>query len=254
MRRNVRFLNLWPLIGAAISLSGLTGCGTNDGSGSDVPIGRVEITTSKSAPQPRLNLTREVFEAAYSRKPPWEIGKPQPMFVEVADQILGTVLDAGCGTGDIALYFAGRGHAVVGIDFIDFAIQEAKRKARQRGLTAEFICMDALTLTTFERQFDNVIDSGLFHCLDGDARLQYVAGLAHVTRPGGTLWLACGRDDEVGTPGPQTVSQCELRKAFADGWTIEAINPARFKMVPTTYNSFRDDGPEAWFAVIRRNG
>ena len=49
---------------------------------------------------------RSVFENAYAGKAPWDIGKPQQPFVAAADQITGTLLDCGCGTGDNALYFA----------------------------------------------------------------------------------------------------------------------------------------------------
>jgi 2-polyprenyl-3-methyl-5-hydroxy-6-metoxy-1,4-benzoquinol methylase len=106
---------------------------------------------------------RETFESMYARKPPWDIGRPQPVFVEVADRVTGDVLDAGCGTGENALYFAQRGHPVLGIDFLEGPIQEARRKAQERGLEAEFARMDALTLKSLHRKFDGVIDSGLFH-------------------------------------------------------------------------------------------
>jgi hypothetical protein len=46
---------------------------------------------------------RETFESMYAGKPPWDIGKPQPAFVQVADRVTGEVLDAGCGTGENAL-------------------------------------------------------------------------------------------------------------------------------------------------------
>jgi SAM-dependent methyltransferase len=45
----------------------------------------------------------------------WDIGKPQKAFIDVAEQITGSILDAGCGTGDNVLYFASRGHKVTGI-------------------------------------------------------------------------------------------------------------------------------------------
>jgi methylase of polypeptide subunit release factors len=61
---------------------------------------------------------RTTFETAYAGQAPWDIGRPQPAFVAVADRITGAVLDAGCGTGDNALYFAGRGCTVTGIDFL----------------------------------------------------------------------------------------------------------------------------------------
>ena len=93
-------------------------------------------------------LDRETFESIYAKKPPWDIGRPQRAFVEVADRVTGAVLDAGCGTGENALFFAERGHPVLGIDFLEGPIQEARRKAEERGLNAEFVQKDALTLTT----------------------------------------------------------------------------------------------------------
>ena len=89
---------------------------------------------------------RETFESMYARKPPWDIGRPQPVFVEATDRVTGAVLDAGCGTGENALFFAQRGHPVLGIDYLEGPIEVAKRKAADRGLDAEFVTMDALTL------------------------------------------------------------------------------------------------------------
>ena len=79
------------------------------------------------------------FQEAYDGKAPWDIGKPQPAFVEAADQIAGSVLDAGCGTGENSLFFAQRGHKVTGIDFLEHPIAEAKRKAEVRDLKATFL-------------------------------------------------------------------------------------------------------------------
>ncbi len=54
------------------------------------------------------------FEAAYAGQAPWDIGKPKKAFVDAADRVRGAVLDAGCGTGEHALFFAERGHAATG--------------------------------------------------------------------------------------------------------------------------------------------
>jgi SAM-dependent methyltransferase len=195
---------------------------------------------------------RETFESMYAGKAPWDIGRPQQVFIDVADQVRGCVLDAGCGTGENALFFAERGHPVVGIDYLEFPIQEAKRKAKERGLKAEFICMDALTLTTFERQFDSVIDSGLFHCFSDADRAVYVAGLAHVTKPGGKLFLACFSDEEPGTFGPRRISEPELHQVFAQGWTVEVLRRVHFETIPETKDQFSPGGPKSWFTVLSR--
>jgi SAM-dependent methyltransferase len=196
---------------------------------------------------------RDTFASMYSGKAPWDIDKPQPTFVEVADQVKGSVLDAGCGTGENAIFFVRRGHAVLGIDYLEFPIQAAKRKAQERGALAEFLCWDALTLTTFDRQFDSVIDSGLFHCFSDDDQKRYVAGLTHITRPGGRLFLMCFSDAEPGTIGPRRISQAALRSAFAANWTIEVVRPVRFEVIPDLKEfSFSEGGPKAWFAVVKR--
>lgn len=196
---------------------------------------------------------RATFESMYAGKAPWDIGRPQKVFIEAADQVQGSVLDAGCGTGENALFFANRGHSVVGIDFLEFPIQEAKRKAKDRGLSAEFICRDALQLTSIDRQFDSVIDSGLFHCFSDADRPLYVAGLTHITRPGGRLFLACFSDEEPGTFGPRRVSEQELLRAFAKGWSPEVLRPVRFETTPETRDAFSPGGPKSWFLIMKRD-
>lgn len=46
-----------------------------------------------------LTPDRESFRSSYAGSPPWDIGKPQPAFRAAADKVVGSVLDAGCGTG-----------------------------------------------------------------------------------------------------------------------------------------------------------
>jgi SAM-dependent methyltransferase len=199
--------------------------------------------------------SRETFESMYAGKAPWDIGKPQPAFVEVADRVTGAVLDAGCGTGENALFFAGRGHSVLGIDFLERPLQEARRKAQERGVNAEFLRMDALTLTELDRRFDSVIDSGLFHVFSDEDRPRYVGGLTHVTNPGGRVFVLCFSDEEPGTQGPRRVSQGELRESFADGWAIEEIRGVRLEVRPDLEGvSLSEGGPKGWFSVIRREG
>ena len=132
---------------------------------------------------------RSTFETAYTGQAPWDIGRPQQAFLAVADRITGSVLDAGCGTGDNALFFASRGHKVTGIDFLEEPVARARRKATERGLTATFLVMDALALKDLPEVFDSVIDSGLFHVFSDEDRRCYVEGLASVLRPGGRLFL-----------------------------------------------------------------
>ena len=196
---------------------------------------------------------RSRFESAYAGQPPWDIGKPQKPFIDVADQITGSILDAGCGTGDTALFFAGRGCNVTGIDFFDVPIQRAQRKAAERGVQVTFLVKDALTLKDWTERFDNVIDSGLFHVFSDEDRRRYVEGLATVLKPGGRLFLMCFSDEEPGAQGPRRVSKEELYDAFAEGWSVESVEPSRFEVRPDLKDiSSSEGGPRAWFVVVRR--
>jgi cyclopropane fatty-acyl-phospholipid synthase-like methyltransferase len=196
---------------------------------------------------------RNSFENRYAGQPRWEIGRPQRAILDVADRITGSVLDAGCGSGENALFFASRGQRVTGIDFLAEPITLAKQKAVERGVTATFLVMDALALKELSEVFDNVIDSGLFHVFSDADRRRYVEGLASVLRPGARLFLLCFSDAEPGDQGPRRVSRKEIEDAFAEGWVIESIEPSRYEVRPDANDSnFRDGGPRACFVVVRR--
>ena len=196
---------------------------------------------------------RATFETLYAGQAPWDIGKPHKAFIDVADRITGSVLDAGCGTGDTALFLASRGNQVTGFDFLEEPIRRAKLKAAERGLNVTFLVKDAMTVKDWTERFDNVIDSGLFHVFSDEDRKRYAEGLATVLKPGGRLYLMCFSDEEPGTQGPRRISKKDLHAAFAQGWDIESIEPTRVETRPDLKEfTFSEGGPKAWFAVIRR--
>jgi cyclopropane fatty-acyl-phospholipid synthase-like methyltransferase len=201
------------------------------------------------------SIDRATFEHFYSGAAPWDIGKPQDAFAAILGRLTSPVLDAGCGTGEHALFFAAKGFRVTGIDFVEEAIRRAKRKATERGLPVEFLVKDALALTNWTARFASAIDCGLFHVFSDADRKRYVEGLAHVLQHGGRLFLMCFSDSEPGTDGPRRVSRQELHDAFADGWQVESVQPAQCEVNPeSTVLTFPDSAPKVWFAVIRRNG
>jgi cyclopropane fatty-acyl-phospholipid synthase-like methyltransferase len=201
------------------------------------------------------SVDRTTFETLYAGPAPWDIGKPQRPFMAIADRVVGPVLDAGCGTGENALFFAARGLRVVGIDFVPEAIRRARVKGAERGLAVEFHVHDATALADWRERFASVIDCGLFHVFSDDDRQRYVGALAQVLNPGGRLFLMCFSDEEPGSDGPRRVSRQELYDVFADGWEVESVQPTRCEIHPEfTECTFSEGGPRMWFAVIRRQG
>lgn len=192
-----------------------------------------------------------IFDSAYLGTPPWEIGRPQKAFVELAraGEVVGSVLDVGCGTGDHVLFFAEEGHEVLGIDTAALAIGKAEEKAAARGLAARFLVRDALDLVGLNRKFDTVIDSGFFHVLSDEDRPFFAMSLVTVLAPGGRYFMLCFGDQNPGDyPLPRRIREREIRETFRDGWHINYIRPAIFE------NSIQPEGHHAWLASITRSG
>lgn len=190
------------------------------------------------------------FEASYREgTPPWDIGKPQPEFVRLdeAGEIGRRVIDVGCGTGENALYLASQGHDVLGVDGAPSAIERARHKAAERGLTASFELGNVLDLRSSAGEFDSAIDSGCFHVFGDEDRPAYVRSVHGVLRPGGRLFLLCFSDRQAGDWGPRRVTQHELRASFTGPFAIESISEAHFDVQTGAGN-----GPliAAWLAVM----
>ncbi len=182
--------------------------------------------------------------------PPWDIGRPQPAFLRLADAgaLTGALLDAGCGTGEHAMLAARRGAEALGIDVSPRAIEIARRKASERGVETSFRVLDARRLDTLGLSFDTIVDSGLFHVFDDDARTRYVTALHAVLRPNGHLHLMCFSDDEPGDWGPRRITELELRAAFSSGWRVDSLIRDRFDINPGPGTATA----EAWLADLVR--
>lgn len=192
------------------------------------------------------------FDELYANgDPKWEIGRPQREIVALDGRgaIVDPVLDVGCGTGENALALAAAGHDVLGVDAARAAIERARAKAQASTSSARFEHADALELAALGRTFATVIDSAVFHVFDDDERARYVTSLAAVVRPGGRYFMLVFSDREPSDwGGPRRISRAEIEQAFAVGWTVRAIEPARYE------TNTHPDGGEAWLAEIERDG
>ena len=182
--------------------------------------------------------------------PPWEIDKPQLVFVELAAQgrLSGRVLDVGCGSGENVLLAAEQGAQALGIDISPTAINLAVEKSSERQIGARFEVGDALRLDRLNEMFDVAIDSGMFQTFDADERSLYASSLANVVVPGGVLYVTCVSDREPGEAGrdsgPRRVSEDDIRTTFTRGWVIEELRECVRERRPSL--------ARAWLATIRR--
>jgi cyclopropane fatty-acyl-phospholipid synthase-like methyltransferase len=190
----------------------------------------------------------EDFDVLYEGTPPWDIGRPQPAFVELAEAGLlnGRLLDVGCGTGEHALMAAGLGFDAIGVDAAAAAIARAEGKARDRGLTVRFVVANALDLPSLNEQFETVLDCGLFHVFDEDDRSRFVDSLRAVIPTGGRYYMLCFSDQQPGDWGPRRIARNEITAGFTDGWQVDSIEPATIDINIST------EGARAWRAAITR--
>jgi len=188
------------------------------------------------------------FDAAYEGSPPWDIGHPQPAFLELANSgaVTGRTLDVGCGTGEHALLASELGLEATGIDLSPRAIRLARLKASQRNLAARFLVASALEMESAGAQYDTILDCGLFHVFDDRDRKGFVRNLHAVSVPGGRYFMLCFSDLQPGDWGPRRVSRAEIESSFADGWVIESIEACRIEI------TIDPDGARAWLVAVTR--
>lgn len=75
-----------------------------------------------------------------------------------------TIVDFGSGTGTMAVELADRGHDVLGVDFMEEAVEMSRRRAAEREVEVEFVHANVLEWEP-PRPFDIVLDCGLLHGL-----------------------------------------------------------------------------------------
>ena len=103
-----------------------------------------------------------------------------------------SVLDVGCGTGDLTLEVArriGSSGLVAGIDAAPEMVARASQKARRRHLAIDFRVEPVERLTFTDQTFDVVVSSLVFHHLPEALKRQALAEIRRVLKPGGRLLL-----------------------------------------------------------------
>ncbi len=154
---------------------------------------------------------------------PWDTGEPDPLLVELVGEgsiAPGRALEVGCGTGTNALYLAGAGFDVLGVDLSPIAIERARSKQGD-ATGCVFEVLDFLDADPPGGPFDLVFDRGCFHTFDeAERRGRFAARVAQLLSRGGR-WVSLigsteGPEREHGPP----------RRSARD--VVDAIEPVLF--------------------------
>jgi len=140
----------------------------------------------------RPGFAREDWNARYAQKELVWSAQPNRLFAaEVGGLPPGRALDLACGEGRNAVWLAGRGWRVTGVDFSDIALAKAAELAASRGVDVEWVVADVLDHEPEPRAFD--LAALLYLQLPREELLQAVRSAARAVAPGGTL-VVLGHD------------------------------------------------------------
>lgn len=152
----------------------------------------------------RKDLKNTKLEEAYQNKPhkdiPWNFEAPPDKLVELI--VKGTIkpcraIDLGCGAGNYALYLAGRGFEMTGVDSSRSAIRIAKKNAKKRNLECDFLEIDVLGgLEKIQGTFDFVYDWLLLHHIYPKTRRLYCENVNKILNPGGRYLSVCFSEED----------------------------------------------------------
>lgn len=134
------------------------------------------------------------FNSVYQNIAPWDIGAPQPARAALIEKYPpeNPILDLGCGSGDLAIYLAKLGYQVIGIDFVESAIKNAKDKitalSNETSVSLSFQVADALKPSLLQEKFGAVFDSGFYHLFDSNQCEKLIDEVASILKPHGCYY------------------------------------------------------------------
>lgn len=100
------------------------------------------------------------------------------------NHLSGSVLDLGCGLGNLSVEAAGRGHRVVAVDASPTAIARIERAAKDEGLPIEAHVQD-LAIWNVDRPYDTIVSIGLLMFFPRDRALELLGLIQKHVKPGG---------------------------------------------------------------------
>lgn len=176
------------------------------------------------------------FDTVYGGTAPWEVGGAQPAMAQLLEDYppSGAVLDLGSATGDLAIHLAGMGHEVLGIEFVESAVVQAREKAarlpREVAELLEFKVADATKPSELGVEFSAVVDSGFLHLLDQDETDAFVEDLGRALPRGGRYYLHEFAIEFPIDNVPRAITREEIVTRFNEdsGWRVLDIREVEF--------------------------
>lgn len=123
-----------------------------------------------------------------------KIGRVYETIAEAAAGPGRTILDIGCGTGNVSIACAARGSAVVGIDINSGMLEVSRKKVEETGLgdRIEFLEIGVAEITTGlkDRKFDACVSCLAFSELTDEEQSYAISTAYSILKPDGVMIIA----------------------------------------------------------------
>jgi SAM-dependent methyltransferase len=182
---------------------------------------------------------------------PWETGQPSSELQRVlAERAIPPcrALELGCGTGANAVWLAQQRFEVTALDLSTVAIDRARPRADQAGVSVQFLVADVLNPPQdLVGPFDFCFDRGCYHAVRRGDVTAYLDTVRRVTRPGTLALVLAGNAREPHEPGPPVVSEEQIRAELGRVFDIVQLREFRFDQVEAVGTRFL-----GWSCLLRR--
>jgi SAM-dependent methyltransferase len=164
------------------------------------------------------------------------------------DPPYGRALDIGTGSAIWGIELAKRGWEVIGVDFVEKALDRGRERVRAAGVEMKLVQADVTRLSEAEvgSEFRLFLDTGTFHDLDIEQQRGMARSVDNLAAEDATVILLCW--PRRIRPLIRGVSREEIEAAFA-GWQITDVKPSFFKLPPPLEWVLRPD--EHWYRLRR---
>jgi tellurite methyltransferase len=187
------------------------------------------------------NKSVTFFESQFQRQVRDQEYALNPFEILAIDYVKGSVLDLGCGLGNLSLAAGRRGHRVVAVDASPTAVARLNKDAERERLPVRGIQAD-IENWTIDESYDTIVAIGLLMFFRRETALKLLSAIQKHIKPGGRaiVNVLIEGTTYLGMFDPDNYClfrRNELEERF-DGWNIQESRTQTFLAPEGTHKDF----------------
>jgi SAM-dependent methyltransferase len=156
-------------------------------------------------PEKLIQMGATGLEEIYRNLPlidiPWNQEIPPELLIQLIESGQVTpchAIDLGCGAGNYAIYLAGKGFQMTGVDISPTAIKLARKNAQRKNVQCDFLVCNVAgnLLKKVKNRFGFAFEWEVLHHIYPEYREKYARNVHAVLEPGGLYFSVCFHEDD----------------------------------------------------------